>query len=97
MEKAESCTALPEKTVKRWRRYAVVVCMLSQRLKSRQHLRERGLTCCHYHADMDARDRLEVHDRWAGGQVQLIVATIAFGMVCRRVCHVERHNPPGHQ
>lgn len=46
-----------------------------------QHLRDRGLSCCHYHADMDAHDRLEAHEHWASGRVQIIVATIAFGMV----------------
>lgn len=45
-----------------------------------QGLRQRGLRAAHYHADMDPADRQAVHQQWAGGSVQVVVATIAFGM-----------------
>lgn len=38
------------------------------------------LSVSHYHAGMDARDRNEVQARWARNEIQIIVATIAFGM-----------------
>ncbi len=46
-----------------------------------QQLSDRGLACCHYHADMTPQVKQEVHDAWSQGAVQVIVATIAFGMV----------------
>ncbi|DBA93778.1 hypothetical protein WJX82_009492 [Trebouxia sp. C0006] len=43
-------------------------------------LSQRGLACGCYHADMDAQDRQTCHMQWSTGRLQLIVATIAFGM-----------------
>lgn len=45
-----------------------------------QYLDENGVAACCYHADMDAFDRLAVHDQWLDGSIQVVVATIAFGM-----------------
>jgi hypothetical protein len=36
-----------------------------------------------YHAGFDQSHRLHVYRRWSAGQVRVIVATIAFGMVGR--------------
>ncbi|KAI8387533.1 P-loop containing nucleoside triphosphate hydrolase protein [Blakeslea trispora] len=38
------------------------------------------IKCSSYHADMDEADKEYVHQQWRGGQLQVIVATIAFGM-----------------
>lgn len=38
------------------------------------------LNASHYHAGMDPRDRNDVQARWARNEIQIIVATIAFGM-----------------
>lgn len=38
------------------------------------------MSVSHYHAGMDPRDRNSVQSRWARGEIQIIVATIAFGM-----------------
>lgn len=38
------------------------------------------MSVSHYHAGMDPRDRNSVQSRWARGDIQIIVATIAFGM-----------------
>ncbi|GAB4814163.1 hypothetical protein N2152v2_001209 [Parachlorella kessleri] len=40
----------------------------------------RGISCMHYHADMDPEARQQAHSMWSQGHVQVIVATIAFGM-----------------
>ncbi|KAK9814024.1 hypothetical protein WJX73_009544 [Symbiochloris irregularis] len=45
-----------------------------------QHLDGAGVSAAHYHADMDPVRRQQVHLAWSKGQVQVIAATIAFGM-----------------
>ncbi|XP_059172094.1 ATP-dependent DNA helicase Q1-like [Physella acuta] len=45
-----------------------------------QELKSRGLKAGWYHADMDANSRSTVHKKWLSGEVQIIVATVAFGM-----------------
>lgn len=42
--------------------------------------REYGLQVQHYHAALTTEDRSAVQKAWQSGQVQVIVATIAFGM-----------------
>ncbi|KAK9830588.1 hypothetical protein WJX81_002230 [Elliptochloris bilobata] len=41
---------------------------------------QKGLPSAHYHADMDPSERMRVHYDWTQGKIQVIVATIAFGM-----------------
>ena len=43
-------------------------------------LSARGIACAAYHADMDPATRLGVYTAWAEGRLQVIAATIAFGM-----------------
>ena len=43
-------------------------------------LKSRGIKSASYHADLDPRDRSKTHSLWLNGNVQVIVATIAFGM-----------------
>lgn len=43
-------------------------------------LRREGIGADHYHADLDASERELVHSGWSWGQLQVIVATVAFGM-----------------
>lgn len=43
-------------------------------------LRERGVTAIHYHAGMGARERKETERRFMEDEVEVMVATIAFGM-----------------
>ncbi|KAH9607511.1 hypothetical protein KSS87_017441 [Heliosperma pusillum] len=45
-----------------------------------KELRERGIKADYYHADMDVKDRENVHLRWSNGKLQVIVGTVAFGM-----------------
>ncbi|KAL4856450.1 Mediator of RNA polymerase II transcription subunit 34 [Chlorella vulgaris] len=45
-----------------------------------QELRDAGVSCQAYHADMEGGWREAVHQQWSQGKVQVIVATIAFGM-----------------
>ncbi|CAO2827328.1 unnamed protein product [Amaranthus hypochondriacus] len=45
-----------------------------------KELRERGIKADYYHADMEVRDRENVHLRWSNGKLQVIVGTVAFGM-----------------
>jgi ATP-dependent DNA helicase RecQ len=43
-------------------------------------LRERGVEAAHYHAGMSAGQRRETQDAFMSDQIEVIVATIAFGM-----------------
>lgn len=45
-----------------------------------KELREKGIKADYYHADMEVRDRENVHLRWSNGKLQVIVGTVAFGM-----------------
>ncbi|HYO94000.1 MAG TPA: ATP-dependent DNA helicase RecQ [Polyangiaceae bacterium] len=45
-----------------------------------KHLLERGLNAAHYHAGMEAKERARVQDAFRSGEVEVVVATIAFGM-----------------
>jgi superfamily II DNA helicase RecQ len=52
----------------------------------------RGIKADSYHAQMDAAERTSVHEKWLKNKVNVIVATIAFGMGidkadCRFVIH----------
>ena len=38
------------------------------------------MTCSHYHASLSQQEREEVQAAWTHDRVQIIVATIAFGM-----------------
>ena len=43
-------------------------------------LRECGLSCVGYYGEMDPMDRKESYDQWMTGNIQLMVATKAFGL-----------------
>jgi superfamily II DNA helicase RecQ len=45
-----------------------------------RELQAAGLTAAHYHADMEPAEREAAHSAWSSGAVQVVVATIAFGM-----------------
>lgn len=43
-------------------------------------LKKRGITAKAYHAQLDAKARSSVHKSWTSNSIQVIVATVAFGM-----------------
>lgn len=45
-----------------------------------ERLQEKDITAEHYHAGMDSGKKAKVQNDWQRGKVQVIVATIAFGM-----------------
>ena len=45
-----------------------------------QRLRDQGVRCCVYHAGLTPKKRRESFTEWKGGNVQVIVATVALGM-----------------
>lgn len=45
-----------------------------------QKLNEWGIKCMYYHAGMDPNERFDVQTQWQHNEIQLICATIAFGM-----------------
>ena len=42
--------------------------------------KEYGIKAKHYHAGMEAQDKVDVQKKWQAGEFNVIVATIAFGM-----------------
>jgi bloom syndrome protein len=59
----------------------IIYCLSRQTCENvAKNLREAGITAKHYHADMSAEDRSAVQQEWQAGEIQVIVATIAFGM-----------------
>uniref|UniRef100_A0AAV2IVI2 ATP-dependent DNA helicase n=1 Tax=Knipowitschia caucasica TaxID=637954 RepID=A0AAV2IVI2_KNICA len=45
-----------------------------------EQLQQRHIEAHPYHAHMDPQDKTRVHRRWTEGRVQVVVATVAFGM-----------------
>lgn len=45
-----------------------------------RHLKQRGIQALFYHAGLSARERAERQRKWIQGEVQIMVATNAFGM-----------------
>ena len=45
-----------------------------------QKLLIKGTRCCHYHGGMHKDDKKKSHDKFASGEIMVIVATISFGM-----------------
>ncbi|XP_067138640.1 ATP-dependent DNA helicase Q1-like isoform X1 [Centruroides vittatus] len=44
------------------------------------HLTKRGIKAQPYHAQLDAKTRSKVHHKWVSNEIQVVVATVAFGM-----------------
>ena len=49
-------------------------------------LQGHGIPAASYHAQLPMSERVQVHEQWSAGLVQVIVATIAFGM------GIDKHN-----
>jgi bloom syndrome protein len=55
-------------------------------------LREYGHTASHYHGSMDPEDRANIQKQWSKDRINIICATVAFGMgnlifiVCTYIC-----------
>ncbi|XP_054880232.1 ATP-dependent DNA helicase Q1 isoform X2 [Poeciliopsis prolifica] len=43
-------------------------------------LKKRDISAYPYHANMDPEDKSQVHCRWTSNKIQVVVATVAFGM-----------------
>jgi ATP-dependent DNA helicase Q1 len=50
----------------------------------------RGIGALSYHAQMETHARLAAHRSWAAGRTQVIVSTVAFGMVRRTLIHTTK-------
>ena len=59
-------------------------------------LNQVGIESVGYHGEMDPRDRMESYMKWKSGEVQIIVATKAFGMGINKanIRHVIRNGVP---
>lgn len=45
-----------------------------------KNLRKKGIRAAYYHAYLESEKRTQTHERWVLGEIQVIVATVAFGM-----------------
>ena len=45
-----------------------------------EYLRSEGIHAAHYHAGMEADERRSTQDRFAAEEIDVVVATVAFGM-----------------
>lgn len=62
-------------------RTGIIYCHSKQSCETTaQKLNEWGIRAMHYHAGMDPDERFEVQTKWQHNTIQLICATIAFGM-----------------
>lgn len=43
-------------------------------------LQKKGINAYPYHANMNPEDKSRVHRKWAINKIQVVVATVAFGM-----------------
>lgn len=41
---------------------------------------ERGIKIRPYHANLTSERRTKIHSKWLSGEIQAVVATVAFGM-----------------
>lgn len=46
-----------------------------------------------YHANLAADRRTLVHKKWLSGAIQVVVATVAFGMGIDKVRNADNYNP----
>jgi len=87
-------TAIPKSDLPRSTRHSIAELVASRRGDSgivyclsrksteavSEHLTARGLSAAHYHAGMDPKERARVQDGFRSGDIDVVVATIAFGM-----------------
>ena len=59
----------------------IIYCMTRKRTEELEDaLIRKGITACAYHAGLDSKERAKRQDRFIKDQVQVMVATVAFGM-----------------
>jgi RecQ family ATP-dependent DNA helicase len=63
------------------RQSGIVYCLSKKNCEeTANRLQKHGLKAAFYHAGLHKSDRMRIQEKWATNQVQIIVATIAFGM-----------------
>jgi ATP-dependent DNA helicase RecQ len=94
LRKNLNLSAIPKSELPRSTRHAIVELVAARRGESGivyclsrksteaacEHLRNAGLSAAFYHAGMDPADRARVQDGFRDGSIDVVVATIAFGM-----------------
>ncbi|WP_064196884.1 MULTISPECIES: DNA helicase RecQ [Emticicia] len=66
---------------KRTNQSGIIYCLSRKNTEDvAEGLRKLGIRAMHYHAGLDAQTRAEVQDAYIKDEIQVIVATIAFGM-----------------
>ena len=59
----------------------IVYCFMRKTVEAMaEALQEKGVKALAYHAGLESKDRIRIHERFRDNQVDVMVATIAFGM-----------------
>ncbi|EAX94126.1 ATP-dependent DNA helicase, RecQ family protein [Trichomonas vaginalis G3] len=59
----------------------IIFCMTTRTTEEMSiYLNQRGLRTLHYHGKMDMEHRKDTQDRWMRNEINIVVATLAFGM-----------------
>jgi ATP-dependent DNA helicase RecQ len=81
VEKARPLTQTEKYIKDRPNDSGIVYCMSRKRTEEvSQHLRSNGISAKHYHAGMNNTERAKVQDAFQKDEIQVVVATVAFGM-----------------
>ncbi|MEZ0327103.1 MAG: DNA helicase RecQ [Fimbriimonas sp.] len=81
VEKARPHTQTEKYIKDRPRDSGIVYCMSRKRTEEvSQHLRNNGISAQHYHAGLTNIERGKVQDAYQKDEIQVVVATVAFGM-----------------
>jgi ATP-dependent DNA helicase RecQ len=81
VEKARPLTQVEKYIKDRSGESGIVYCLSRKRTEQvAAHLRNNGIVALHYHAGMDSGERARVQEAFQLDEIQVVVATIAFGM-----------------
>jgi ATP-dependent DNA helicase RecQ len=81
VEKARPLTQVEKYIKSRDQESGIVYCLSRKGTETvAEHLRRSGILAHHYHAGMESKDRAKVQDAFQKDELQVVVATIAFGM-----------------
>ena len=63
----------------------LVYCTTRKEAESLRESLSKFVACAFYHGDLAPETRRKVHSAWVEGEIQVVVATVAFGMGINKV------------
>ncbi len=81
VEKSQPASQLESFVLNRQNESGIVYCLSRKRVDSvSEQLRKRGISAASYHAGYDSAERSRVQEAFQKDEIQVVVATVAFGM-----------------